>query len=79
MVEEKNYSSITTKKTWFYPVPNKSKHQICLNYGDWDGCCLNCHEPWCFYSQNDETKDIMISDSWRHNTSQPTIIEEEKE
>ena len=65
-------------KSWFYPVTNKSKHEVCLNYGDSE-CCHKCHEEWCLYSRHEETKDIMIRDTLRYNTSKQTNTEEGKE
>ena len=67
-------------KSWFYPVPNKSLHNMCLNYGEWDECCLKCHQEWCFYSQDKETKEIMVRDASRYqNNSSSTTIKDVKE
>ena len=55
------------KTSWFYPVPKKSKHEICLNYGETE-CCIECYEEWCKYGQHELTKEIMDRDE-RHYDS----------
>ena len=52
---------------WFYPLPHKSKHEICLNHGD--PVCQECHEEWCKYSQDGLTQQIMRDDAARQNKS----------
>lgn len=51
---------------WFYPVPKRSKHEICLNHGESE-VCGECHEEWCHYGQDTLTHQIMIDDAARYD------------